>query len=354
MSDKKHLGWLYEQLPGVLGAGMKQLIVTAIVTLCVGRSLAGSSFFTISTETVPHAVMTDDIEVVKAVTATNKAAVNARSTDDGMDWPPLHYAANFGRLKIAELLIERGASVTATDRWGHAAIHEAVIGNHLDLAKLLVKHYPNVNLRDNLGQTPLFLAARKGYDSMVNWLLTQGAEININDAEGKTPLFRAAFENRTNTVELLLNKGARLDVFAATILGKTNELTAILKADPELANEKSGGDWRPLHFAAAFGQVEATKILIAHKAEVNARDSSGFTPLHAVAIGARPGHVGVAEILLANGANPDAKSEKWGTALDLARSIVGDKEVAKLLGRKAGSGKSNPDATSQKRPSVEE
>lgn len=87
----------------------------------------------------------------------------------------------------------------------------------------------------------------------------------------------------------------------------------------------------PLHYAAMYGFDEIIEILIKHKADVNAQDSSGLTPLHN-AVGRYlserlPQHIGSSEefircinLLLEHGANPHIKDLAWETTpLDYAK-----------------------------------
>lgn len=75
----------------------------------------------------------------------------------------------------------------------------------------------------------------------------------------------------------------------------------------------------------------ALLAVLAEGAEVNSRDDSGKTPLHAAA---RQGHQEVVTLLIANGADVNAKTEKGETAISLANK-KGHTEIVELL-RKHG------------------
>lgn len=53
---------------------------------------------------------------------------------------PLHCAARSGHDAAVELLLRRGASVTAKTKSGLRALHMAVQGDHTDCVQLLLDH----------------------------------------------------------------------------------------------------------------------------------------------------------------------------------------------------------------------
>ena len=84
----------------------------------------------------------------------------------------------------------------------------------------------------------------------------------------------------------------------------------------------------PLHIAAEEGHKEIAELLIAKGADVNAKDSVGFTPLHEAAF---YGQNEIAELLIAKGADVNAKDDNFvGTPLNRA-AWKGHKEVVELL-----------------------
>ena len=79
------------------------------------------------------------------------------------------------------------------------------------------------------------------------------------------------------------------------------------------------GQPRPtyLHLAAAYAQTPALKYMLENtRLDVNGTNVLGATPLH---LAARQGHVNVVDILLAAGANPNAKAERGRRPSDMAR-----------------------------------
>ena len=77
---------------------------------------------------------------------------------------------------------------------------------------------------------------------------------------------------------------------------------------------------RRLCTAAAYeGHKDVAELLLANKADVNARDNTAMTPLHMAAIW---GHKDVAELLLANKADVNAKDNNGGTPLGNARPTI--------------------------------
>ena len=85
--------------------------------------------------------------------------------------------------------------------------------------------------------------------------------------------------------------------------------------------------------AALNENIEAVKQHIAAGTDVNARDNGGSTPLHQAAIN---GHKKIAELLIANGADVNAKTKSTGkTPLDYA--VMGKKtDIADLLRKHGG------------------
>jgi hypothetical protein len=98
----------------------------------------------------------------------------------------------------------------------------------------------------------------------------------------------------------------------AILAGDVGVVEALLKQHPEFAKGTIISGQTPLHLAAWAGSKEITDLLLADKADVDARDSGGLTPLH---VAARNGREDVAATLLAHGADINALTPYGTTPL---------------------------------------
>ena len=167
-----------------------------------------------------------------------------------------------------------------------------ILKDNIDEVKRLIKDGVNVNEKFDLGRsrglTALICAVRGGNADIGQLLIDAGADVNVT-SEGLTLLHIAAlcfYDNEAKAVtELLIAKG--LDVNA--------------KAKGSRENEGS----TPLHGAAGKGHIAMAEVLIKNGAEVNARSQySGSTPLD-VAI--KKGHKELADLLRKHGGKSGRK-----------------------------------------------
>jgi ankyrin repeat protein len=115
---------------------------------------------------------------------------------------------------------------------------------------------------------------------------------------------------RADIATYLLDKGAPLTIFAAAMLGLTDEVTAFLHDDPSLATADGVHGISLLYHAALSGKVELVELLVEHG---NATNRSAA--IHAAVA---QGHPEMTDWLLAHGADPNAPNYEGKTPLDIA------------------------------------
>ncbi|XP_049848966.1 myotrophin-like [Schistocerca gregaria] len=100
------------------------------------------------------AVKTGDLESVKEY--VEKEGVSVTQPDSTvLHATPLHHAADFGQLHIAEYLISKGADVNATDAFGVKPLLAAVYEGHVDMVKFLLSKNADKDIRGYDGKTAL-------------------------------------------------------------------------------------------------------------------------------------------------------------------------------------------------------
>jgi hypothetical protein len=128
---------------------------------------------------------------------------------------PLHSAVNcfhdFGRIKVAQKLIEYDADVNAKNSYGSTPLHWASSGRHFkdgSILRLLLKHGGDVNARNRDGLTSLHLASENGALEVVRLLLEHGVDVEAKDGRGRTALQVASEEGHDEVVKFLRERGA--------------------------------------------------------------------------------------------------------------------------------------------------
>jgi ankyrin repeat protein len=223
------------------------------------------------------------------------ASVDAR---DRFGARPLSHAARFGHLPMVDLLLARGAPIDARNLAGATALFFAVDGNHTPVAQRLIDRGADVNLAGRSNVTPVSAASYRGNDAIVESLLAHGADDRAPDQTGKTPIVYAAASARVEIVARLLKRDIDLNA------RYPNDLTLLMWA--------SGPD----ESAPEPLAIKVVQQLLDAGARVDDRDSRGRT---ALMIAAEGGHAGIANLLLARGADPALQDKAGKRAADLSK-----------------------------------
>ena len=168
---------------------------------------------------------------------------------------PLMKAAWDGQPDIIRILLDAGAKVNAqaTDT-GETALLNAVSQGNLEIVQMLLEAKADVSLKNKFDFNPFTSAVAAGNIELSRTLLKAGAGIE-EGAHTLSPLQFAASSGNLDMIRFLVENGADVNRGA-----KKGEQTALL--------------------SAIYGaKPEAVRLLVELKADVNAKTSSGDTPL---------------------------------------------------------------------------
>jgi ankyrin repeat protein len=137
-----------------------------------------------------------------------------------------------------------------------------------------------------LAEAPVADAAMRGDRDAVRQLIDQGADVNAAQGDGMTGLHWAAANGDTELTRLLL--GAKASVETVTRIGA----------------------YTPLHLASRAGHTAVVEALLGSGADANrVTTAGGVSALH---LAATSGSAETVHALIAGGARVDARDEAWG------------------------------------------
>eukprot|EP01043_Picozoa_sp_COSAG02_P018286 COSAG02_NODE_851_length_16536_cov_6.254000_1_plen_944_part_00 len=179
--------------------------------------------------------------------------------------------------------------ISSPDRLGRTAVHFAVDAGHLNVLVYLHKSGAKMDNQDEDGRNPLHVAVIRDHHDIVEYLLAQAVR-NLfvqTDKQGASALFAASYQGNPSTVG------------------------GIIMKYPHNLNIPAADGTTPLFVACEYGHLEAIRVLIVNRADLDARRQGGFTPLY---IACQQRHNDVVGLLLASKADVDHATDSGLTA----------------------------------------
>ncbi|MFN3649442.1 MAG: ankyrin repeat domain-containing protein [Armatimonadota bacterium] len=210
-------------------------------------------------------------------------------------------------ITLVSSLVEMGAPADARTSTGWTALTAAVAAGEARLCGELLKRGADPNVRDERGWTALTLAMLGSNPGLVRQLLEHRADPNLADGQGKTPLMTAVSASDPNDPRVRMSDEMRQHLeresrSAALIV----EL--LLAHGAEVDAKDPAGD-TALKYAIQYGQPRFVRRLLEAGADVHVANRMGNTPLaYAVARG-RPEVIRALEAAGAKRSLDDAMSE---------------------------------------------
>jgi len=215
-------------------------------------------------------------------------------------------------------------------------LHNATIARDATRVEYLLKRGAKVNARDDEGKTPLIVAVASGDISLISGLLAYGADPNAQDHDGWTAAMHGVRSNEPKIFRLmgqykanynLVNSDDMTALAMAVMNNKANAAVAMLDngAKPDFA--MGAAKYNALMLAVKKGNQQMAQTLLQYKANPNAKNTGGLTPLM---IAAFSNHDMIVSLLLKAGANPKFKDDHGKTALMLAKESDAAKAIIQL------------------------
>jgi len=119
-------------------------------------------------------------------------------------------AAAAGDKKCCEILLKRGAQVSASNLKEIPPLQCGILGGHWAITDLLLREKADLEQTDNVGRTALIVAAMEGHLGILELLISRGASTEAKDYTGLTALSWACRKGQAQVAACLLKQQVQL------------------------------------------------------------------------------------------------------------------------------------------------
>ncbi len=268
------------------------------------------------------ACKTGNMKVVKR-TLKDNFDINAKVIDDGTT--ALMLASAEGQAEVVKFLIENGANINASKRYGYTPLMLAIKKNQAAIVQLLIENGADIHAKNELDETPLLIAVENCNEAIARRLIDQGADMRHRTIIGQEALQIAATRGCTEVVRVLLEKGVDINdsydksqttaLMTAARFGHSELVKLLLESGAEIDRTNRGGN-TALLFAVQNGHEDIVRQLLEAGASINDKNILGYTPLlYAVDFHQRD----MVKLLIEKGADVNAETNSKMTAINMAK-----------------------------------
>ncbi|MBE0691421.1 MAG: ankyrin repeat domain-containing protein [Anaerolineae bacterium] len=174
------------------------------------------------------------------------------------------------------------------------------------------------------------VAAHHDLDKVKQMLALEPHLLNKKAQWQETPIQAAAHVGNRPIADYLLAEGAPLDICTAAMLGKKDDVSAMLREDAALVHAKGAHNIPLMYYTTIYDHIDIAEMLLEAGADVNAGEGS-ITALHGAA---QFDQAEIANWLIEHGADVKAKDFNGKSPREVAIER-GNTAIADLISKKA-------------------